>query len=99
MTDVGIGVLLILGILIFFIFWALGEFVREPWDDGKWTETKQETPQYVVYRRTLKKTCENTTIFGKIIIGGIITIFVGPSVIIIPIMHFIRDVFKAAMFK
>jgi hypothetical protein len=53
----------------------------------------------VVYRRTLKKTCENTTIFGKIIIGGIITIFVGPSVIIIPIMHFIRDVFKAAMFK
>jgi len=96
MTTTGIGIL-ILVIMAFIIFWGLGECIREPWDQ-EWDD-KPETPQYVVYIRLMKKACKNTTLFGKIIIGGFISVFIIPSIVIIPIMHFIRDVFKAAMFK
>lgn len=95
-TDVTVGVI-ILSIIAFIIFWGLGEIAREPWD-REWGD-KPETPQYAVYVRIMKKICKNTTIFGKIIIGGVVSIFLIPSIVIIPVMHFIRDVFKAAMFK
>lgn len=96
MTATGVGILL-LALIAFSIFWILGECIREPWD-REWDD-KPETPQYVVYARLMKNACKNTTIFGKIIIGGLISIFVIPSIVIVPIMHFIRDVLKAAMFK
>lgn len=94
MTTAGI---IILSTMAFIIFWGLGEIAREPWD-GEFKD-KPETPQYKVYTRIMKQICKNTTIFGKIIIGGLVSIFLIPSIIIIPVMHFIRDVFKAAMFK
>ena len=96
MTATATGIIL-LSTLAFVIFWMLGECAREPWD-REWDD-KPETPQYAVYVRIMKKVCKNTTIFGKIIIGGFVSIFLIPSIVIIPVMHFIRDVFKAAMFK
>lgn len=96
MTATGIGIV-ILVIIAFSIFWLLGECVREPWD-REWDD-KPETPQYAVYARIMKKVCKDTTLFGKIVIGGTISIFLIPSIVIIPVMHFIRDVLKAAMFK
>ena len=94
-----IGSVIILCVIGFIIFWGLGECVREPWDSEDKITGKPETPQYKVYIRIMKKACKNTTLFGKIIIGGLISVFIIPSIVIIPIMHFIRDVFKAAMFK
>lgn len=96
MTATGVGIV-ILVIIAFSIFWLLGECVREPWD-REWDD-KPETPQYAVYVRIMKKVCKDTTLFGKIVIGGTISIFLIPSIVIIPVMHFIRDVLKAAMFK
>lgn len=96
MTATSTGILL-LSIIAFSIFWLLGECAREPWD--REYEDKPETPQYAVYVRIMKQVCKDTTIFGKIIIGGLVSIFLIPSIVIIPVMHFIRDVFKAAMFK
>ena len=92
-----IGSVIILCVIGFIIFWGLGECAREPWD--REFKDKPETPQYKVYVKVMKKLCNNTTIFGKIVIGTLVSIFLIPSVIIIPVMHFIRDVFKAAMFK
>lgn len=95
-TTSGVVILSVMG---FLLFWLTGECVREPWDSAKRNDNNKETPQYKAYVRTLKKTCKNTTLFGKIIIVWIISIFLLPSVIFVPIMHFLKAIFKAAMFK
>ena len=51
------------------------------------------------YIDTMKYICEDLTIFGKIVIGTIVSIFLLPGIIIVPVMHFLGDVLKAAMFK
>lgn len=87
----GVGIFLI--ILLWIVFWLLAEAARDT------CCAKKTDPYYKNYIDTMKYVCKDCTIFGKIIIGVLITIIMGPGLIIIPIMHFLADVFKAAMFK
>ena len=87
------GAIIFLAILLWLVFWLIGEAARDT------CCAKRTDPYYKNYIDTMKYICEDLTIFGKIVIGTIVSIFLLPGIIIVPVMHFLGDVLKAAMFK
>lgn len=87
------GFIIFCCIAAWLIWWLAGETARES------RMVKSDWPYHLVYKEIMIQCCKNLTLFGKIIVGGVLSILLLPGIVILPVMHFLYDVFKAAMFK
>ena len=91
------GAYIFLEIVTWLLLWGLEEYAIL---SVIGTEiANKDDPYYIIYVNTIRYLCKNLTLFGKIVVITLVSIILLPGVIIVPVMRFIMDVLKAAIFK
>lgn len=91
------GAYIFLGIGVWLLLWGLEECAILSIIGAE--IANKDDPYYIMYVNTIRYLCKKLTLFGKIIIVTLISVILLPGIIIVPVMHFIIDVLKAAIFK